>query len=218
MDNLTAHPFDSAIRLEQTDLDQILDTAERVVALGIPEALRYLEGLGRLEQATWFSRAHTLFLLSKSWNEDEYGEFYEFMHIKLGKSPETTRRMVEIWEWVIDKPKHSKKRLAMLLTKPPSGLWYVKAAAKEGQLTEAHWQQIEKAPNKQELRAIMLEVRGEYRRGKNALRIMMEDDGTLKARKGGAYTIVGRLNVELDDEIVIEAIERIINSSGVFRR
>ena len=218
MDNLT-HPHDAAIRLEQTELDQILTMAEQIAAQGVPTALHYLEGLGRVEQATWFARAHVLYLLHNTWNKDEYGEFYKFVSISLGKSPETTRRMVEIWEWVIEKPRHTKRRLALLLTKPPSGLWYVKQAAKEGQLGEPEWKQIETAHNKQELRQIMLDVRGAYRRGKDALKIMIEEDGILKARKGNkAYAYVGRLNVEMEDPVVVEAIERIINSSGVFRR
>ena len=217
MDNLT-HPHDSVIRLEQQELDMIMDNVE-TMAKDVPKSLVYLEGLGRLEQATWFSRAHLLFLLSKTWDTDAYGEFYEYIHVKLGRSPETTRRMVEIWEWVIEKPKHSKRRLAMLLTKPPSGLWYVKQAAKEGQLGEPEWKLIETAHNKQELRQIMLDVRGEYRRGKDALKVMIEEDGILKARKGNkAYVYIGRLNVDLPDPVVIEAIERIVNSAGIFRR
>jgi hypothetical protein len=127
--------------------------------------------------------------------------------------------MVETWEWVIEKPGHSKKRLAMILSKPPSGLWYVKAASKEGQLGEPEWKRIELANNKQELREIMLEVRGEYRRGKDALKVMIEEDGILKARKGNkAYVYIGRLNVDLPDPVAIEAIERIVNSAGIFRR
>jgi hypothetical protein len=218
VDNLT-HPHDSVVRLNQEELDQILIKAETVVAQGVQTALVYLEGLGRLEQATWFSRAHVLYLLHSTWDEKMWGEFYDYVSVTTGKSPETTRRMVEIWEWVIEKPKHSKRRLTLLLTKPPSGLWYVKQAAKEGQLGEPEWKQIETAHNKQELRQIMLDVRGEYRRGKDALKIMMEEDGILKARKGNkAYAYVGRLNVDVDDPIVTEAIERILNSAGIFRR
>ena len=219
MEELTAHPHDSIIRLEQADLDQILETAERIAAQDIPTVLNYLDSLNRVGQTTWFAMAHIMYLLSMRWDADKYGEFYETMAIKYGKSAETTRRMVEIWRWVIVEPKHSKKRLAMILSKPPSGLWYVKSASKEGQLGEEEWKRIERAPNKQELRQIMLDVRGEYRRGKDALKIMIEEDGILKARKGNkAYAYVGRLNVEMEDPVVVEAIERIINSSGVFRR
>ena len=216
---LAAHPFDSIVNLQKPDIDQILETAEKIVAENDTlETLRYVEGLGRIEQVAWFARAHILYLLLQKWDTKQYGEFYEYIHIGTGKSPETTRRMVEIWEWVIVKPKHSKRRRNLLLTKPASGLWYLKQASKEGQLGESEWKQIELANNKQELRAIMLEVRGEYRRGKDALKIMIEEDGILKARRTGDFVYVGRLNVDIEDPIVTEAIERIVNSSGIFRR
>ena len=165
-----------------------------------------------------------LYEARKAWTKPpfEYGEdFYEFMSERMGKGAETLRRMVEIWTWVIEKPKHSKARLNKIFQLPPSGLWYVKQAAKEGQLTEENWKQIETAPNKAELREIMLSVRGPYRRGKGALRIMEEEDGSLVAgMPDQPYRPIGRLNVYLEeeDDIVAAANERIRNAAGIFRR
>ena len=219
MDNLT-HPYDSVIKLSQTDIDQIMDTAERIVTESdLPTIMKYVNGLSRMEQTSWFAKAHILYLVYDRWEEQDNGNFYEWASVAFGRAPETIRRMVEIWGEVIAKPKHTKKRLALLLTKPPSGLYYIKQAAEEGQLTEANWKDVELANNKQELREIMLEVRGPQRKGKTARKLMMEDDGILRTRKGNqAYKIFGRLNVEMEnDPDIAEAIKRVINASGIFR-
>lgn len=217
---MLSHPHDSAIHLEQTDINQILETAKRVVEENdLPTVMRYIESLNRMEQSSWFARAHILYLLSQRWDSEKLGSFYEWSSIQTSRAPETIRRMVKIWEFVIAKPDHSKKRLEMILTKPPSGLYYLAAAAAEGQLTEANWKDAETANNKYELREIMLEVRGEQRRGKAARKLMMEPDGTLRTRKGnGPYKTYGRLNVEIDDPDIAEAIARTIGGGGIFRR
>jgi len=218
MDELAAHPFDAVVRLTDLELAEIFDRVSQTVVTGtIASALELGDSLVRHQQASGFAFAHLLYELSKIWDPDE--DFTEYAAIRFGKAPETVRRNIEIWKWVMVEPQHSRKRLELLATKPFSGLWYLKQASKEGQLTEEHWKQIERAPNKQELRSIMLDVRGEYRRGKDALKLMMEEDGILRARKGNkAYVYVGRLNLDLPDPVVIEAIERIVNSAGIFRR
>ena len=220
MDNLT-HPFDSITRLTQNELDQILETAKRIVDENdLVTVMRYVEQLGRVEHATWFTRAHILYLVSQKWDKEMETGFFEWASTAFARAPETIRRMVKIWEFVIAEPGHTQKRLNMILTKPPSGLYYIAEAAEEGQLTEANWRDVELANNKQELREIMLEVRGTQRRGKAARKLMMEPDGTLRTRKGnGPYKTYGRLNVEMmDDPDIAEAIGRTINASGIFRR
>ena len=218
MDEIAAHPHDAVVRLTELELTQIFDQVTKIVNGGsLAGALELGDSLVRYQQASGFAFAHLLYELNGIWAKDE--DFVEYAAIRFGKAPETIRRNIEIWQWVMVEPKHSRKRLELLATKPFSGLWYLKQASKEGQLGPKEWQEIERAATKQDLRQIMLDVRGEYRRGKDALKLMLEEDGILKARRGNkAYVYVGRLNVEMEDPVVIEAIERIINSSGVFRR
>ena len=215
-----SHPFDSVTKLSAEDINQILETSERIVAENdLPGIMRYVNRLSAVEQMTWWSRAHILYLVYDKWEPLDDGNFFEWAAAAFGRAPETIRRMVEIWAEVIAKPRHNKRRLALLLTKPPSGLYYVKAAAEEGQLTEDNWKEIETAATKQDFRDIMIQVRGPQRKGKTARKLMMEDDGTLRTRKGNqAYKIFGRLNVEMEnDPDVAEAIRRVINAAGIFR-
>ena len=222
-----SHPHDSNIRLTSVELIQIKKDSKAIVEDAIkandPEYIfRYLDNLVRFGQAAWFSMAHTLYCARRSWNEhfDHEHDFIQTAAARIGRSPQTILRMVEIWEWVFERPEHKQSRVNRLLQKPPSGLWYIKQASKEGQLDEEHWDAIEKAPNKAELRLIAKGVRGEYGRAKTALKIHLLDDGTIQAARGsGAYHVVGFLNVHLEQEndIIAAAIERIESGSGMFR-
>lgn len=222
-----SHPHDSNIRLTSVELTQIKKDSKAVVEDAVkdndPEYIfRYLDTLVRFGQAAWFSMAHTLYCARREWASsfDEEHDFIQTAAARIGRSPQTILRMVEIWEWVFERPGHKQSRINRLLAKPPSGLWYIKAASKEGQLDEEDWDAIEKAPNKAELRAIAKGVRGEYGRAKTALKIHLLDDGTIQAARGsGAYEVVGFLNVHLQEEsdVIAAAIERIEGGSGMFR-
>ena len=223
------HRDDSIVALSQKEITQITKDATAVVkdavaAKDFNHILDYLGAIGRAEQASWFARAHVLYEAHKVWHKPPFeydDDFFGFMSERMSKGAETIRRMIETWEWVIERPSHSKARLKRLFQLPPSGLWYIKQAAKEGQLGEKHWKQIETAPHKAELREIMLDVRGAYRRGKGALFLAIDpEDGTLLVSKPGQPSRpFGRLNVHMedDDELIAAAIERTMNSAHIKR-
>ncbi len=224
-----SHPHDSNIRLTSVELTQIKKDSKAIVEDAVknqdPEYIfRYLDTLVRFGQAAWFSMAHTLYCARRTWAEsfDSEHDFIQTAAARIGRSPQTILRMVEIWEWVFERPEHKQSRVNRLLQKPPSGLWYIKAASKEGQLTEDDWDAIEKAPNKAELRAIAKGVRGEYGRAKTALKIMIEmETGTLYIAKGsGEYKVLGHLNTHLqeEDDVIAAGIERVTSASGIFEK
>ena len=220
------HPFDAVIRLSENDINKIgprIDERVKDAAKkkNISLVIGWAEDMIAVGQVAWMSMAHLVYETNKRW--EEFGiddDFSTFMGFHLNRSPQTINRMFEIWRFVFEVPKHSKQRFNMLLSKPPSGLWQIKQCAKEGLLTEDDWQDIELAPNKDALSEVRKRVRGIRGRGKDALKVMMEADGTLKARRKGRYENVGFLNVNMVNEspIIQQAIERIINSSGIFRR
>lgn len=219
------HSLDSVQALSQGHIDMITKDVNLVIqdALksGDPEVVfNYGKRLNETGQAVWVAVAHLVYEMNKLWGKEFKSDdnFITVAAVRWNKSPETIRRYVEIWEWVIAKPNHSSKRLAQILSKPMQGLWYIKQAAREGQLVESDWEAISKAPNISSLREIGQRVRGEVGRAVDSLKIMMEDDGTIKARRKGAYKVVGWLNLDSGEEVVEEAIERISNKSGVFRR
>jgi len=63
-------------------------------------------------------------------------------------------------------------------------------------------------------------VRGEVTSNVTALKLMLTDDGAILAARDGPYVPVGILYVEKRDEneVIDAAIERIIRTSGIFKR
>ena len=212
---ITKSRFDSVKR----DVDLVIEDA---VKHKDPEiALSYGAKLHESGQALWIAIASLTYEMKLRWGKDfkSDDDFITVASARWNKGPETIRRYVEIWEWVIQKPGHPTERFLALLAKPAQGLWYIKQAAREGQINESTWSEISKAPDIATLREIGKRVRGgDVGRAKDALKIMLESDGTIKARRKGAYEVVGYLNLEEDSTVVQSAIERIQNRSGIFRR
>ena len=221
-----SHPHDAVQRLNPAEVNLITQDVSSIVRDAVkhkdPEtAFRYGENLNRTGQAVWVAMAHLIYEMEKVWGTEEMPSDDPFIKVaasRWNKSQSTITRHLEIWKYVIEKPEHTHARLAALYTKPMQGLWYIKQAAKLGELTDDDWDAIELAPDIKTLREIGKGVRGEFGKAKNALKIMIEDDGTLKARRAGHYKVVGHLNIHDDDAVIVAACERIRNESGIFDR
>ena len=220
------HPHDAVQAITKERFNSVKRDVDLVVQDAVkhkdPEiALSYGAKLHESGQALWIAIAALTYEMKLRWKKEfeSDDDFTIVASARWNKAPETIRRYVEIWEWVIQKPGHPADRLLALLSKPMQGLWYVKQAAREGQITEPVWREIAKAPDISSLREIGRRVRGgDVGRAKDALKIMLESDGTIKARRKGVYEVVGYLNLEEDSAVVQSAIERIQNRSGIFRR
>ena len=219
------HQLDSVQAITKSRLESLTRDVKLVVEDSVkhkdPEiAFSYGQKLHESGQALWVAIASLTYEMKVRWQKEfeSDDDFISIASTKWNKAPETIRRYVEIWQWVIEKPGHGDARLLELLSKPMQGLWYIKQAAREGQIVESDWEEISKAPNISTLREIGKRIRGEVGRAKDSLKIMMEDDGTLKARRKGAYEVVGHLNMDDDSTVVQSAIERLQNKAGIFRR
>lgn len=225
MEPLSSHIHDSMIRLTDAELDMVTKDVSLVIEDAVKAkdsegAFRYAEALIRMQQASWAAMSHWMYIMSEKWG-DEFPSDDDFITVassRLNKSRTTLRRYLEVWKHVIEGPGHTKERLEALIQKPLYGLWYIKAAAEQDQLTAEDWDAIEKAPDIATLRDIGRGARGEVGRAISGLKIMIEDDGTLKARRKGHYKIVGHLNTNEEDDVVTAACSRIINESGIFSR
>ena len=219
------HPLDAVQAITKSrfvsvkrDVDLVIEDA---VKHKDPEiALNYGAKLHESGQALWIAIASLTYEMRQRWNKEfkSDDDFITVASARWNKAPETIRRYVEIWEWVLQKPAHPLPRLLLLLSKPMQGLWYIKQAAREGQITGPIWDEISQAPDISSLREIAKRVRGDVGRAKDALKIMLEPDGTIKARRKGAYEVVGYLNLKEDSSVVQAAVERIQNRAGLFRR
>lgn len=228
-DELTIHPHDAIIRLTDDDIKLITDEVDKIVkeakARGdIEYAFLFGDTLSAFQQKAWVATSHLIYDLSRIWGKPPFESDDDFITVaaaRWNKSPITIQRYLDIWKWVIHKPKHKRARLRTLFTKPLHALKQVVGMCKAGEMTEEIWQRVELAVNTSQMAEIRMDVRGLVSSSTTALKLMMEKDGTIKARRGeGVYHIVGRLNVHLEEEnnIIAAAIERIFTKSGMFRR
>ena len=217
------HPHDQRVVVSPQDM-VILSTVDQVVKDALAEhdprpALNFARRLRTSGQMTGVALAKLIFMLRELWGKPEsqggFGldpdDFEDAAAGDLGVSPQTVTKYANAWQEVLSR--HPK-----LMGIPMESLLLLTAAAREGQLKAEHWKELEKAYDKQAVRQIVEKVRGVRTSGAHALHILIDRDGTLRARRGsGAYHTLGRLLVESDDEVVQHAIERLLNSAGVAR-
>jgi hypothetical protein len=137
-------------------------------------------------------------------------DFATVAQYEMGISNQTYTKYIEGWEKVINHP-HLQKDPALqerILGKPVQGILLLRAAAKEDQIKPKHWEKIANAPNIDAIREIVREIRGTQTSSKTALRIVLEKDGTLKARMGGRYQEVGYIKRD-EDAVTLAVIGRL---------
>jgi len=226
-DNLVSDPHDAAIAIahdvmrELRDVDLIVADAEKHRDAEI--AFSYAAKIRRTRQVQGYALAKLLYEMNERWGTAFISDddFTTYAAIRMNYSPNTIRRYLKVWTWVFVKPEHGPDRIKKLLGHELDAVYRLAAASKEGELTEEDWQEAERAPNKEALMEIRDRIRGKQTSSGSALKLMLDRDGTLRARKGeSGYIPFGFLNVdeEDNDEIIAAAIERIVNSAGLFRR
>lgn len=224
-DELTTYSHDAIVPMlwdinKFTDgVDAIIENAE---IIGDPsEALDAGIVLVSAQQVSWLTLAKLIYELNERWG-DVFESDHDFLTVasaRWNKSTQYIQRLLEIWTWVIVAPKHKKKRLKILYSKPYGAMRQLVGLCRAGQMTEKLWKEVETAVTQQEIKQLREDVRGITGGAAHALRIMMENDGTLKVRKGeGEYKVCGVLSIEIDDEDVRAAIDRILREAGIFRR
>jgi len=155
------------------------------------------------------------------WAQEEHGiedEFVDYIEAETGYSPHTTRKYVNMWHSIFNNDAIPEEIRTTLMGKPIKTLLLLPAAASEGQLDDK-WEEIIDAPSKNDVQQIIREVRGTVTSSGQAIVIVLERDGTLKAKKGnGHYAALGYLNPEAPGEAAQAAFNRIITAAGVVRK
>jgi hypothetical protein len=217
-------PHDQPMLLTESELD-IISSVDRVieksVASGDPRvALHYIGDLRRSGHVTGLAMAKCLYETKIRWDSfPTDDDFVDVAMAETGLGVGTIRKYIDLWEAIFVNPKVEQMVKDALVGKPIGSLYLLAPAAKEGQLDEEDWKKAAKAPDRQAVREIVQAKRGMVGPANTTLVIMIDRDGTLKARKGkGHYVPFGYLNLKLEDENAKEAIERILNYAHVVRR
>jgi hypothetical protein len=112
----------------------------------------------------------------------------------MGISDQTYNKYTRVWRHVICHPYLRKDPTLQqeMMKKPIRGLILLTAAARENQLEPSHWETLAKAPNIQEMRSVVAEVRGYIGPAKTAIHRQVRKDGSIWMRIGkGPYEQMG---------------------------
>ena len=205
---------------EREAVDKVDEVLSKTIAKGDPSvALRYVYSLRRSGMVTGLATAKTLYGLQQNWTSFATDDAFEDAVLKeTGYAPATTRKYVGVWGALFANETIDEGIKQALMCKPMESLLLLKSAAQEGQLNEEDWEEVAGAHDKQAIRAVVQRVRGQRTSAANALVILWERDGRLRARRGeGRYEECGYLPKDAAGTAA-DAVRRIVESSGVVER
>lgn len=151
----------------------------------------------------------------KRWAEyNVEGEFIDYARDETGKGVETIKRYAAIGkmmhEFVPDKYRDT------LWCRPIRNLIAIAQAVNEhGNFNDNEWHDLARCINGQEVRLKLEEILAKERKPTNRLTITLDRDGGLTAVKKNKREPIGMLRLEPGNELIAEAVQRIIASAGI---
>jgi hypothetical protein len=229
---------DAVIKITKDDM-KTFEEAKKVAEYAIfnrnPSlGFQYVREKKRSMQMNAWESALILWEMEREWKEggafESADDFLQVAHEETGYARDSIRRLLKTWEEMIAAPKyqledgevvikeHGAKRRKRILGHAAGTAYLLSSAAREGEMTEAYWEEFELAPDQATVREIRQNIRGDQTSSSSALKLMMEPDGTLKVRRKGPYKVWGMVNVHLRDDPDIDAAINRLEKIGVFER
>jgi len=210
--------FDQSI--DSDDLS-VLERIDDVIKEAIEQKNAYIalsacKSLLMIAKTSGLGLAKILYLISYNWSSFEIeDEFNDVVFEHLGMHKYTVSRYVRVWE-MHQEDKIPKKYEQRILQRNIRDQIPIATAIKQGcEITDKQWEKLANAADFQEVSQIVREdIKGKERK-KGLLQIFIDDMGTIYATKEGKRRFVGTLQIKDNDEIVQQAIQRIISNTGI---
>jgi len=198
---------------EMAQLDKVDLIVDKAITVGDPSvAWVHIHGLRRGGELAGRAIAKTLYEIRERWSIFAGDDFVDAASAGTGFSPQTIRKGMDYWEFVL-------RPHPELIGLPVGALHLIAPAAKSGELEDEDWEELRTAPDKEAVREIIRRKRGAKTSSGITLVVMLERDGTLKARRGGGpYVNFGYFNLEATDLVAKQAITRVCRVSGIIAR
>ena len=216
-------PMTQMDRLQKT-FSKVNEVIEEAVAQQDPEiAFALADDLVFAQKMSGLSLAMFLSEMEDRWFmfEDKYDNFEDMVYVRLGKSKQTVKKYIGVWREIFLNQKITDKQKEVLFGFPIKRLLLLVPAVREGSITKSEWGRVTGSTTDNEVREIILEVRGEQKSASNALRIFVNTRGATRGRLScrvgseGKKIPIGHIQLDSEDEQVQKAVARILNSAGV---
>ena len=199
---------------ELAQLDKVDEVVDRAVTTANPDlAWNYIGGLRRGGELAARGMAKTLYEMWRRWDVFPSDDAFIDAAVQgTGLSVQTVEKAIDYWEHVL--LPHPE-----LMYLPVGAYHLIAPAARHGDLDDEDWEALGNAASISDVREIVQSRRGKRTSAEHALTVLLERDGTLKARRGsGAWASFGFFNLKVEDEAGVTAIDRMCRAAGVQKR
>lgn len=215
---LIINPLDQSIEVE--DDEHVLERIEQMIIESIEsrdyhKAIHICVQLIQVTKLSGLALAKSLYLIKSNWDKFEISDnFDDVLTSKTGLTKATIQRYTSVWSMYANKsiPIDYVDDIQQMNIK--SQIPIAQALDAGYELTARDWKELADAPDFATVNAKLREIKGKEPRSQ-ALTLMMDRDGGIKAIKQNRQVYVGWLNIGDEDEIVQQAISRIEKGAGI---
>lgn len=215
---LVVTSFDQSIDTDDLTIldriDSILDEAVREKNAYI--ALNACKQLVRVAKTSGLGLAKILYHIYAKW--DEFGiqdNFEDIVYEYVGLHKYTVHKYVRVWAMHQEKKIPAKYEQEILQRNIKDQIPIANALVQGYKIEDENWDKLVDASDFTEVAKIVREDIKGKEPSIDALRLRIDNGGGIWAYKAGEKRLVGALNINNADEIVKQAVQRIINNCGI---
>ena len=218
---LIISPLDQSLEVE--DEDGVLEKIRQIITDSIEEkdaqkALHVCYQIVKILQLGGLALAESLYMISSHWEELNVNDAFEdVVSARTGLHKSTVQRYVSVWSMYAQEkiPEEYRERIKQMNIK--SQIPIAQALSAGYEIDNDWWEELVDASDFSTINATIRDIKGKEPRS-NALVLMLDRDGGIKAIKGGEQVYVGWVNIGDESEIVQQAIGRLIKGGGILEQ
>lgn len=217
-DLLVVTSFDQSIATEDLSIldriDSILEEAVREKNAYI--ALNACKSLVRVAKTSGIGLAKMLYHIYSKWDEFEIQDAFEdIVYEYVGLHKYTVHKYVRVWAMHQENKIPEKYEKEILQRNIKDQIPIANALVQGYKIEDENWEKLVDASDFTEVAKIVREDIKLKEPSIDALRLRIDNGGGIWAYKAGEKRLVGALNINNTDEIVKQAVQRIINNCGI---
>jgi hypothetical protein len=212
--------LDQNLPVDSLELEQ---RVEEIITQAIEEkdawkALNVCKTMIEIQQLSGIGLAKALYLIKNNWSVFDLKETFEDVAFEyFGKHRFTVDRYLAVQEMHEGEfiPNEFRDDIKQMNIK--SQIPIAKALEQGVEITDEQWKKLAQAPDFSTVSKIVREdIKGAEPR-KGSLMLSLDNVGSIWCFYDGERYFVGSLEVDVDEEVVMKAIKRIIDNSGILR-
>lgn len=218
---LVISPLDQDLSVD--DDDHVLEKIEGMILQSIQEhdhhkAIHICKQLIQITKLSGLALAKSLYLLKSNWDEFDLSDnFDDVMAGSIGLHKATIQRYTSVWKMYETNLIPDKFEDAIMQKSMKTLIPIAQALDAGYEIDDEEWEELVDAPDFSVVNAKLREIKGKEPRS-NALILMMDREGGLKAIKNDEQVYIGFLNISDENEVVQQAITRLVKGSGILEQ